>query len=74
MKLVALEKSWTWPRMNQDDELLEAVRLYDLAIAGHVQIDFPMLTTVVEWWEPKYNTFHLPMGEISITFLDVYCI
>lgn len=41
MNLKVLEKPQGWIRFNSDNELLEMSRLYELAIMGHIQIDFP---------------------------------
>ena len=40
----------------------------------HVQTNHGLLTALAERWHSEHNTFHLPMGEASITLEDVYCI
>ncbi|KAK9157946.1 hypothetical protein Scep_004520 [Stephania cephalantha] len=30
-----------------------------------------LISTFVKWWQPKTNTFHMPLGDISITYEDV---
>jgi len=44
----------------------------DLAFADYIYHDIDMLTTLMERWDPNSNTFHLSMGEITVTLEDVY--
>jgi len=41
-----------------------------LVHASYENLDRGLLCAFVEWWLAETNTFHLPIGEISIT-LDV---
>jgi len=72
MITITLEKARGLPRTNQIDDILSKYRLVDLAIIKHVQQDFPLLTTLAERWDPTCYSFHLPLGEMTITLMDIY--
>ena len=38
----------------------------------HVWAKYGLLTALAVWWHSEHNTFHLLMGEASITLEDVY--
>lgn len=38
----------------------------------HIWADHGLLTALAERWHSEHNTFHLPIGEASITLEDVY--
>ena len=38
---------------------------------GHIAIDWPLITSLVERWQPETHTFHVPIGEMTITLQDV---
>ena len=44
---------------------------YGIYRLGHIMIDWPLITALVERWLPKTHTFHVPVGEMSITLQDV---
>ncbi|CAN1239040.1 Serine/threonine-protein phosphatase 7 long form homolog [Linum grandiflorum] len=37
-------------------------------------VDVALLIVFIERWQPDTNTFHMPLGEITITLHDVYYI
>ena len=44
---------------------------YDTYRLGHIMIDWPLITCLVErWWTETY-TFHVPIREMTITLQDV---
>ncbi|KAI0498363.1 hypothetical protein KFK09_021604 [Dendrobium nobile] len=52
-------------------EALIFVGLDSVSQMRYRRMDHHMLTALVERWSPQTNTFHLPVGEMSITLQDV---
>ena len=50
---------------------IKRARLYGLYILGFIQLDWALITALVERWQTKTHTFHLPYGEMTITLEDV---
>ena len=44
---------------------------YGIYRLGHITIDWPLITSLVERWWPETHTFHVPVGEMTITLQDV---
>ena len=44
---------------------------YGIYRLGHIMIDWPLITCLVERWQPETHTFHVPIGEMMITLQDV---
>ena len=44
---------------------------YGLYPIGHVTLDWALIMSLVERWRPETHTFHLPVGEMTITLQDV---
>ncbi|XP_010524593.1 PREDICTED: serine/threonine-protein phosphatase 7 long form homolog [Tarenaya hassleriana] len=45
--------------------------LYGVYKVAFIQLDYALITALVERWRPETHTFHLPVGEITITLQDV---
>ena len=44
---------------------------YGIYCLGHIMIDWPLITTLIERWLPETHTFHVLVREMSITLQDV---
>ena len=44
---------------------------YGVYRLGHIIIDWPLITCLVERWRPETHMFHVPVGEMRITLQDV---
>ena len=47
------------------------VGFYGVYYLGHIMIDLPLITCLVERWQLETHTFHVLVGEMSITLQDV---
>ena len=47
------------------------VGFYGVYRLGHIMIDWPRITCLIERWRPETHTFHVPVGEMMITLQDV---
>ncbi|PKA50866.1 Serine/threonine-protein phosphatase 7 long form like [Apostasia shenzhenica] len=36
-----------------------------------IRIDHNLITTLIECWSPETNTFHLLIGEMTVTLQDI---
>ena len=50
---------------------LRQAGFYGLSQVGFFQVDHHLITAMVERWRPETHTFHLPIGEATITLEDV---
>ncbi|KAI4296149.1 hypothetical protein L6164_036131 [Bauhinia variegata] len=44
---------------------------YGIYKIGFIQLDWPLITALVERWRQETHTFHFPVGESTITLQDV---
>ena len=44
---------------------------YGVYRIGHIILDWGLITSLFERWRPKTHTFHLPVGEMTITLQNV---
>ncbi|RVW18813.1 Serine/threonine-protein phosphatase 7 long form-like [Vitis vinifera] len=51
--------------------ICDTVWIYGVYRVGHISLDWPLITSLVERWRPETHTFHLPIGEMTITLQDV---
>nr|XP_017245626.1 PREDICTED: serine/threonine-protein phosphatase 7 long form homolog [Daucus carota subsp. sativus] len=60
--------------MNMDVRLIpiiQAAGVYGLARVSSLQLDWSLIRALVERWRPETHSFHLPIGECTITLQDV---
>ena len=48
--------------------------LHSMSDVTRCNIDKGLITALVERWRPETNTFHLPVGECTVTLEDVCCL
>ncbi|XP_015967395.1 serine/threonine-protein phosphatase 7 long form homolog [Arachis duranensis] len=53
------------------EELLRETGFYHISRVGRIQSHSVIVTALVERWRPETHTFHLPIGECTITLEDV---
>ncbi|GAA0185631.1 hypothetical protein LIER_32919 [Lithospermum erythrorhizon] len=68
---------WNIGSSNQNRECVRIVNLSGLQKMWKLMFQTPnmaLITTFFERWQPKTNIFHMPFGEMTITFYDVNAI
>ncbi|GAU26320.1 hypothetical protein TSUD_56180 [Trifolium subterraneum] len=61
------ELKWFW-------DVVDATGLRPLLKTNYNNLDWGLLTAFTERWHPETGTFHLPIGEVTITLDDVSCL
>lgn len=51
--------------------LLHALGFYSTVGLWFIQLDWQLITTLGERWRPETHTFHMPIGECSVSLQDV---
>ena len=62
------------PYHSHCEPLLKIVGLYQMSQMANMNIDPALLASLVERWRPETHTFHLPVGEMTVTLQDVSCL
>ena len=62
------------PYDSRCDTFLKNLGLYQVSMIEHCSIDRRLITAFVERWRPETDTFHLPVGECTVTLQDVSCL
>jgi len=52
-------------------QLLAQAGFFGVACLGFVKVDRELISALVERWRPETHTFHMPIGEVTITLQDV---
>ncbi|VFQ66645.1 unnamed protein product [Cuscuta campestris] len=52
-------------------EILQDYGFYGVEKVGGLQLDWALITSLVERWRPETHSFHLPLGEVGIALQDV---
>ncbi|XP_070049948.1 serine/threonine-protein phosphatase 7 long form homolog [Nicotiana tomentosiformis] len=50
---------------------LQDTGFYRIVEIGRLQLDWSLITALIERWRPETHTFHLPIGEATVTLQDV---
>jgi len=58
---------WFWDPLRESG-------LHDLVYLGYVIVPHALLMTLCERWHPETSTFHMPLGEMTVTLDDVVCL
>lgn len=61
-----------WQLQTDELEVLAVVGLHFISRWPRIQSHTTMFITLVERWDSRYNTFHLPTGEVTMMLLDVW--
>ena len=56
------------------ENILKSLGLYQVSQMKDMKIDPGLLSGLLERWRPETHTFHLPVGEMTVTLEDVSCL
>ncbi|CAH9145423.1 unnamed protein product [Cuscuta epithymum] len=59
------------PRHPRVVQLLRVSGFHGVERIGQLQLDWSLVTALVERWRPEVHAFHLPFGEVGLTLQDV---
>jgi hypothetical protein len=66
---------WTWYNNNSIHErvkqVLDNCGFGGVLDSGYRKVDSGLIEALVERWRPETNTFHLPVGEATVTLQDI---
>ncbi|RVX02949.1 Serine/threonine-protein phosphatase 7 long form-like [Vitis vinifera] len=62
---------WEWEMDSRLQPYIILSGFYGEYLIGHITLDWGLITSLVERWRPETHTFHLPVGEMTITLQDV---
>ena len=60
-------QNWFWGPLRENG-------LHDLVYLGYATVPHALLMTLCERWHPETSTFHMPLGEMTVTLDDVACL
>ena len=62
---------WEHPLDHRVLQCLLRAGFYGVYRIGHIRLDHPLITALVERWRTETHTFHFPTGEATVTLQDV---
>jgi len=60
-------QNWFWGLFRESG-------LHDLVYLGYATVPHALLMTLCERWHLKTSTFHMPLGEMTVTLDDLACL
>ncbi|PKA46607.1 Serine/threonine-protein phosphatase 7 long form like [Apostasia shenzhenica] len=63
-----------WPVTLIFINALDIIGVANIRHLSYIRLDHFFITTLVERWSSEINTFHLPVGEMTITFQNIFVI
>mgnify|MGYP003703334221 FL=1 len=61
---------WDRPLDHRVFQCLLRAGFYGVYRIGHIRLDRPLITALVERWCTEPHTFHFPIGEATVTLQD----